>query len=91
MKNLTWAVPVVAVVLALSACSEEQNDSPREEADNTSAFVIPFPDEFTSIAAKCFGTDLLYAARNTNGRAIAVSPGHPYCDDGVLTREEQDR
>jgi len=96
MKNLHWAVPVLVLIvlpvaLFAQGCGsdEESNDSPRVEAVDADATVIAFPNEFTSVAAKCFGTDMLYAARNINGRAITVSPNHPWCADGVLTRDEQ--
>ena len=92
-KIAVWPLLAVGLgSLAFVACGgEEANDSPRVEADMRAATVIAMPDEFTSIAARCFGTDMVYAARNTNGRAVAVSPNHPWCADGVLTTEEQDR
>lgn len=77
--------------LALSACGEEDNDSGRVDVPDDDAFVIAMPDQFTNAAARCFGTDMLYAAFNSNGRALAVSPGHPWCADGVLTVEEIQR
>lgn len=90
-RKLIWAIPALALALGLSACGEEQNDSGRIDVPAGDAFVIAMPDEYTNVAARCFGTDMLYAARNTNGRAVAVSPNHPWCADGVLTSEEQDR
>jgi hypothetical protein len=91
MRNLIWAAPAALLVVALSACGEGANDSGRVDVPAGDAFVIAMPDEYTNVAARCFGTDMVYAARNTNGRAIAVSSNHPWCEDGVLTREEQDR
>lgn len=86
------AAVALAATLLVASCSanEEGNDAPRVEASSANATVIAMPDEFTSVAAKCFGTDMIYAARNTNGRAIAVSPDHPWCVDGKLDRYEQD-
>ena len=92
-----YVVGLVAVVALLSTgaddCSggEESNDANKIDNIDTGAITISMPDGFTNVAAKCVGTDLLYAAKNDNGRAIAVSPGHPWCEDEVLTREEMDR
>lgn len=92
-KIAFWVLAALGPVVALASCGSDEygNDAPRVDVPARDAFVIAMPDEFTNVAARCFGTDMLYAARNTNGRAIAVSPNHPWCADGVLTREEQDR
>lgn len=94
MKSLVWAAPAVALVLALSACGsdEESNDAPRSEVnDKTEAATIAFPDTFGNLAVKCFGTDMVYSTRNDTGRGVAVSPNHPWCEDGTLTPEEAER
>lgn len=95
-KIAAW--PLLAVALgsvALVACGDEydqeRNDAGRIANLDSDAITISMPDGFSNVAAKCVGTDLLYAAKNTNGRAIAVSPGHPWCVDGVLLPGEMDR
>ena len=97
-KIAVWPLLAVAASgLLFVACGsepEELNDAPRDNAPVANATVIAMPDEFSNVAAKCFGTDMIYTARNTGtppGRAVAVSPNHPWCEDGVLTKEEQNR
>jgi hypothetical protein len=91
LRTVVKSVALISLAFAFVGCGEEGNDAPRQDARQDDAFVIAMPDEFTSIAARCFGTDMVYGARNTNGRAIAVSPSHPWCADGVLTAEETER
>lgn len=98
MKNLRWAVPVLIVIVLpfglMTACGsdEEANDAPRSDInDTTEAAILAFPDTFGNLAAKCFGTDMVYSTRNDTGRGVAISPNHPWCADGVLTRDEWDR
>jgi hypothetical protein len=94
-KIAAW--PLLAITLgslAFVACGsdEESNDAPRDDAPVANATVIAMPDEYSNVAAKCFGTDMIYTARNVGtppGRAVAVSPNHPWCEDGVLTKDEQ--
>lgn len=81
----------VSLGLLITSCGEEQNDADKLSNDTAGAATLAFPDGFSNVAAKCFGTDMVYAAVNTNGRAVAVSPNHPWCEDGVLTKEEQHR
>ena len=75
----------------LSGCGEEVNDADKLSNNTAGAATLAFPDGFSNVAAKCFGTDMVYAAVNTNGRAVAVSPNHPWCADGILTKDEQNR
>jgi hypothetical protein len=95
MRNFKKIILIVGAVGALGACSdaalEEYNDSPKLNNVDTAAVRLSFPDGFTSVAAKCFGTDMVYAAKNDNGRAMAVSSNHPWCEDGLLTKEEQNK
>jgi hypothetical protein len=98
MKNLTWAIPVLVLIVLpvalFAGCGsdEESNDAPRSELnDTTAAAVIAFPDTFGNLAVKCFGPDMVYSTRNDTGRGVAVSPNHPWCEDFVLTVEEAER
>jgi hypothetical protein len=94
-KIAVWPLLAIAVgSLAFVACGsdmQEFNDAGRLANNDAKAITISMPDGFTNVAAKCVGPDLLYAAINTNGRAIAVSPQHPWCEDWVLTKDETER
>ena len=64
---------------------EEFNDAPREGSNDAPAVIISYPDGFGNVAAKCFGPDMLYSGRvTTEGRTMAATPNHPWCEDGVL-------
>ena len=78
-------ISLVLVSCGSDAAMQEFNDSGKLSNLDTDALVISMPDGFSNIAAKCVGTDLVYSAMNTNGRAIAVSSEHPWCSDGILT------
>lgn len=93
-KIAVWPLLAVAAgSLALVACGEDEasNDSGRIDVPKADAFVIAIPDGYSNASARCFGTDMIYTTRNDTGRAIAVSPNHPWCADGVLTADEMDR
>lgn len=92
MKYIALAVALsVTLVACGESANEEYNDSGKLNNHAMPAARIAFPDGFGNLAAKCFGTDMVYSAKNDNGRAVAVSPGHPWCEDGTLTNEEMDR
>jgi hypothetical protein len=89
------AVALVPLALLLASCgddyAQEHNDAGKIANLDSDALIITMPNGFSNVAAKCVGTDLLYAAINSNGRAIAVSPSHPWCADGILTLADTQR
>jgi PBP1b-binding outer membrane lipoprotein LpoB len=95
MSRTRRLVTALAAILAFAGCSdkatEQFNDAPKLNNVDTAAVRLSFPDGFSSVAAKCFGTDMVYSAFNANGRAVAVSANHPWCQDFVLTEDEQQR
>jgi hypothetical protein len=93
-KKRYLAIALVPLAALLASCgddSQESNDAGKIANLDSDAIIISMPDGFSNVAAKCVGTDLLYAAINDNGRAIAVSPGHPWCADGILTMADMKR
>lgn len=89
-------VLVLVAAVTLSACGqdelEEWNDSPVEGNLDTPAMRISFPDGFGNVAAKCFGTTLLFSSRIStdpaSGRGITAVANAEVCADGILTRNE---
>jgi hypothetical protein len=91
MKNLRRIALVAAASLALVACGSDEtsNDSAKLANDLSGAMVLAFPDGFSNLAAKCFGTTMVFSTyHNADGRAVAVAPNHEWCEDGQLTVEE---
>jgi hypothetical protein len=95
-KIAVWPLLAVAAgSLTLAACgdefAQEGNDAGKLSNLDTKALIITMPDGFSNVAAKCVGTTMLFSAMNANGRAISTVADHPWCADGVLTKEEVDR
>lgn len=84
----TLLVAVAALVLA--GCSgsefdtfgETLRDADVARRDDSPADIIQMPHGYSNLAAKCDGTTRVYATKNDNGRAVAVSPDHPSCGGG---------
>jgi hypothetical protein len=87
--TLALVVAVVALIAVSCGSDESSNDSSKLANDLSGAMVLAFPDGFSNLAAKCFGTTMVFSTYHANdGRAVAVAPGHEWCTDGVLTVEE---
>jgi len=92
VRRMKWLIPALLVLAACGTDGEEFNDAPKLNNVDTGAVRISFPDGFSNVAAKCFGTDMVYSSTNSpsgSGRSMAVSSNHPWCADGILTEEEQ--
>jgi hypothetical protein len=84
-KTLAAAVAVIAV-LALSGCSEKQQeqfkDADRGASNTGPADIMTFPDGFSNVASKCDGPNRVYVIFHQDSAygSVAVVPNDPRCN-----------